>query len=253
MSLITREDQPIAAVLHDPASLDAVMLQQEIGPAARLAIENERLRAEARAQTRELKTSRTRIVEAGDAERRRLERDLHDGAQQRLVGAVALVLAMARRRSAAPGTRARGRRRAAPRDRRPARARPRHPSRRAQRRRARRGAGDARRSRAGAGRTWRRSRRARAGHGRDRGLRARRRGPSTRRATRRRRRAQRGRAPRRRRARRWRSRDDVLPPSTRCWPSWVGVADRISALDGRLTAHASDDGGAVLRAELPCA
>jgi hypothetical protein len=33
----------------------------------------------------------------------------------------------------------------------------------------------------------------------------------------------------------------------------VGVADRISALDGRLTAHASDDGGVVVRAELPCA
>jgi signal transduction histidine kinase len=101
MSLITREDQPIAAVLHDPASLDAVTLQQEIGPAARLAIDNERLRAEARARLRELKTSRTRIVEAGDAERRRLERDLHDGAQQRLVG-LCVVLAMAREQGSPP-------------------------------------------------------------------------------------------------------------------------------------------------------
>ena len=50
-----------------------------------LALENERLQAEARAQLEELRSSRARIVEAGDAERRRLERDLHDGAQQRLV------------------------------------------------------------------------------------------------------------------------------------------------------------------------
>ena len=101
MSLITREDQPIAAVLHDPASLDAVTLQHEIGAAAQLAIDNERLRAEARARLRELKTSRTRIVEAGDAERRRLERDLHDGAQQRLVG-LCVVLAMAREQRSLP-------------------------------------------------------------------------------------------------------------------------------------------------------
>jgi signal transduction histidine kinase len=101
ISLITREDQPIAAVLHDPATLDAVTLQQEIGAAAQLAIDNERLRAEARARLRELKTSRARIVEAGDAERRRLERDLHDGAQQRLVG-LCVVLAMAREQRNSP-------------------------------------------------------------------------------------------------------------------------------------------------------
>jgi signal transduction histidine kinase len=95
VSLVTREDRPIAAVLHDPASLDAATLQHEIGAAAQLAIDNERLRAEARAQLREITTSRARIVEAGDAERRRLERDLHDGAQQRLVG-LSVVLAMAR-------------------------------------------------------------------------------------------------------------------------------------------------------------
>jgi signal transduction histidine kinase len=95
ISLITREDRPIAAVVHDPASLDAATLQHEVGAAAQLAVDNERLRAEARAQLRALKTSRAHIVEAGDAERRRLERDLHDGAQQRLVG-LCLVVAMAR-------------------------------------------------------------------------------------------------------------------------------------------------------------
>jgi signal transduction histidine kinase len=54
--------------------------------AARLALENERLQAEVRARLEELRASRARIVEASDAERKRLERDLHDGAQQRLVG-----------------------------------------------------------------------------------------------------------------------------------------------------------------------
>ncbi|HEX5923680.1 MAG TPA: histidine kinase [Baekduia sp.] len=101
VSLITREDRPIAAVLHDLASLDAATLQQEMGAAAQLAVDNERLRAEARAQLRELRTSRARMVEAGDAERRRLERDLHDGAQQRLVG-LCLVLAMARETCSVP-------------------------------------------------------------------------------------------------------------------------------------------------------
>jgi signal transduction histidine kinase len=61
---------------------------------ARLRAENERLRVESDARMQELRASRQRIVAAGDAERRRLERDLHDGAQQRLV-AVALQLRLA--------------------------------------------------------------------------------------------------------------------------------------------------------------
>jgi signal transduction histidine kinase len=56
-----------------------------MGAAVRLALENERLQAEVLAQLHDLRVSRTRIVETGDAERRRLERDLHDGAQQRLL------------------------------------------------------------------------------------------------------------------------------------------------------------------------
>ena len=109
-SLITREDQPIAAVLHDPASLDAVMLQQEIGPAARLAIENERLqRRRGRLASCDLAHADRR---AGDAERRRLERDLHDGAQQRLVG-LCVVLRRLARAASLPATRG-GRRRSHP-------------------------------------------------------------------------------------------------------------------------------------------
>jgi signal transduction histidine kinase len=86
VTAIVREGVPVAVVMHDEATLDGRALQREIGTAARLGLDNERLRAEANAQLDELRTSRSRIIEAGDAERRRLERDLHDGAQQRLVG-----------------------------------------------------------------------------------------------------------------------------------------------------------------------
>ena len=60
-------------------------LERGLGSAARLAVENERLQAEALARRDELIESRKRIVEAGDARRRQLERDLHDGAQQSLL------------------------------------------------------------------------------------------------------------------------------------------------------------------------
>ena len=82
---ITRRGRTVALVLHDPAPADDRDLQRALGSAARLAVENEALRAEALAQLRELRESRLRVVEAGDAERRRLERNLHDGAQQRLL------------------------------------------------------------------------------------------------------------------------------------------------------------------------
>ena len=74
-----------AAVVHDPALSGQRPLLEAAGAAARLALENARLNAELRAQLAELRESRARIVAAGDAERRRLERDLHDGAQQRLL------------------------------------------------------------------------------------------------------------------------------------------------------------------------
>jgi signal transduction histidine kinase len=65
-----------------------------VGAAARLAVENSRLQAQLRAQLAEVRASRARIVSAADAERRRLERDLHDGAQQRLL-AIRLALRLA--------------------------------------------------------------------------------------------------------------------------------------------------------------
>jgi signal transduction histidine kinase len=98
---IVRDDRPIALLVHDrsldddPAALDAVRA------AAALALENEALQTESRARLSELQASRARIVEAGDTERRRLERNLHDGAQQRLV-AVALQLRLIRARAADP-------------------------------------------------------------------------------------------------------------------------------------------------------
>ena len=72
-------------IAHRPGLFADSGLADEVASAVRLALENERLHAELRAQLEELRASRARIVEAGDIERRRLERDLHDGAQQRLV------------------------------------------------------------------------------------------------------------------------------------------------------------------------
>jgi signal transduction histidine kinase len=82
---LVRAGEPVAALLHDARLLEQPGLVQEVLAAARVAVENEQLQAEVRAQVEELRSSRTRIVETGDAERRRLERDLHDGAQQQLV------------------------------------------------------------------------------------------------------------------------------------------------------------------------
>jgi signal transduction histidine kinase len=83
---LIRDGRPVAVLVHRTRLLDNPELIEEVASTARLALENERLQAEARAQLEDLRSSRARIIEAGDAERRRLERDLHDGAQQRLVG-----------------------------------------------------------------------------------------------------------------------------------------------------------------------
>jgi signal transduction histidine kinase len=82
---IHRDDARTALLLHDPALLERRDLLNGILGAAALSIEMARLRVEVRLQLAEVEASRTRIVEAGYEERRRLERDLHDGAQQRLV------------------------------------------------------------------------------------------------------------------------------------------------------------------------
>jgi signal transduction histidine kinase len=89
--------QRFAALEHDPFLYEDRELLEAVGAAARLAVENSRLQAQLRAQLAEVRASRARIVAAGDAERRRLERDLHDGAQQRLLG-IRLALRLARSR-----------------------------------------------------------------------------------------------------------------------------------------------------------
>ncbi|MFZ1992938.1 MAG: histidine kinase, partial [Solirubrobacteraceae bacterium] len=84
-TLVKRDGQPIAALLHDAFLDDDAELVQSVCAAASLALENERLQAELRARLVDLQASRARLVGATDAERRRIERDLHDGTQQRLV------------------------------------------------------------------------------------------------------------------------------------------------------------------------
>jgi signal transduction histidine kinase len=85
ITTIGSSSEPLAAIIHDDRLLGQRSLLEAAVSAGRLALENARLQAELRAQLVELRASRARIVEAGDAERRRLERDLHDGAQQRLL------------------------------------------------------------------------------------------------------------------------------------------------------------------------
>jgi signal transduction histidine kinase len=82
---VDRGGRPVAALVHDASLRDEPELVGAVCAAAGIALENERLEADLRARLEELRGSRARIVEAGDTERRRLERNLHDGAQQRLV------------------------------------------------------------------------------------------------------------------------------------------------------------------------
>ncbi len=82
------------ALVHDAALRDDQAHVDAVCAAAGLALENERLHAEVLARLEEVRASRARIVEAGDAARLRVERNLHDGAQQRL-GSLSLAVGMA--------------------------------------------------------------------------------------------------------------------------------------------------------------
>jgi signal transduction histidine kinase len=91
---VDRAGDPVAVLVHDAALLDNPELIEAACAAAALALENERLTAELRARLRQLAGSRSRVLQAAEAERRRLERDLHDGVQQRLLSIpMALTLA----------------------------------------------------------------------------------------------------------------------------------------------------------------
>ena len=82
---IDRDGTHVAILEHDAALRDEPELLAAVAAGAGLALDNARLQAELRARVEELRGSRARILEAGQLERQRLERNLHDGAQQRLI------------------------------------------------------------------------------------------------------------------------------------------------------------------------
>jgi signal transduction histidine kinase len=94
---VARDGQCVAAIIYDATLQEGGQHVRAVGAAASLALVNERLEAELRAKIEELRRSRERMLRIGLEERRRLERDLHDGAQQRLVS-MALSIRMARAR-----------------------------------------------------------------------------------------------------------------------------------------------------------
>jgi signal transduction histidine kinase len=96
-TLIDREGVHVAALLHDPALDDERDLLDGVTAAAGIALENARLHAELKARLEELQGSRARVIAAGQRERQRLERNLHDGAQQRLI-ALSLELSLLEQR-----------------------------------------------------------------------------------------------------------------------------------------------------------
>src|SRR5205823_6271333 len=98
-TLIDQNGTRVAALVHDRTLDDEPQLLEAVGAAAGIALENGRLHAELKARLEELRGSRARVIEAGQKERQRLERDLHDGAQQRLI-ALSLQLSLLERQLA---------------------------------------------------------------------------------------------------------------------------------------------------------
>jgi signal transduction histidine kinase len=96
-SVVSMDGRKVALIVHEGALLEEPEKIEAVSRGAALAFENARLEAEVRANVAELRASRVRIVEAGDAARREIERNLHDGAQQNLIS-LALKLQMARSR-----------------------------------------------------------------------------------------------------------------------------------------------------------
>jgi signal transduction histidine kinase len=98
VSVLSHDGEPLAALDYDASLLDDPTLVDHVAAVARLALENSRLQAELRARLLEVRESRSRLVAATDAERRRIERNLHDGAQQTLL-ALRLAVRLARNRT----------------------------------------------------------------------------------------------------------------------------------------------------------
>jgi signal transduction histidine kinase len=84
-TVLERDGERLGALVHDAALTEEPEVLEVVAAAAALALHNERLADEVRAQLDEVSASRQRIAEAAEVERARIERDLHDGAQQRLI------------------------------------------------------------------------------------------------------------------------------------------------------------------------
>jgi len=97
LTAVRRSGETVAYIVHDAALESDPELVQAAGLSILFALENGRLEAELQSKTAELRTSRRRIAAASEAERRKIERDLHDGAQQRLMS-IQIKLALARER-----------------------------------------------------------------------------------------------------------------------------------------------------------
>jgi signal transduction histidine kinase len=85
VTTISEGDVPVAAMVHDCALDEHPDFVRAAGNYAAIALDNQHLVAQVTSSLREVQDSRARIVASADAERQRIERDLHDGAQQRLV------------------------------------------------------------------------------------------------------------------------------------------------------------------------
>jgi signal transduction histidine kinase len=88
---IALDGSPVAVLVHDEAVLEDPALVEGVASAAKMAVTNARLQAEVRARVVEVAASRRRIVDAADAQRRRLERELRLGAERRLAGVASLL------------------------------------------------------------------------------------------------------------------------------------------------------------------
>jgi signal transduction histidine kinase len=96
VAMVERDGGVVAALVYDRSLDDDPELIEAVGGAATIALENRQLQTQAEDRLAEVQASRGRIIAAGDAERRRIERNLHDGAQQRLV-TLALQLSLIQR------------------------------------------------------------------------------------------------------------------------------------------------------------
>ena len=86
VTVLQRDGQPSAVLIHDPAVLEDPGLVAAVGTAVRLTVDNEQLERKVSRQLEEVRASRARVTAAADGARRKIERDIHDGTQQRLLG-----------------------------------------------------------------------------------------------------------------------------------------------------------------------